>query len=303
MKKTEIIILTGFLGSGKTTLLKQCLQTELANNRKIAVVMNEIGKISIDSNEVSEDVRLKELLNGCVCCTMKDQLEIQLLSLVQNNELDCIYIETTGVANTIDVVDACTSAQTVESLVIKGVLSTVDATRWLTKNELSPTIRYLLIQQISYSNLLFINRLQNLSTDEQEHVLHEIKTINPNIITEYTNANDFLTDLSFLTTTIDHGKFDVNTSLKIKTYTHEQNHSYDKHQFEEFLRNAPSNLFRIKGYVSFKEDPLLYNVQYSNGLVTYEKELMKLPKRLVCIGENIDQKLLEIALNKLEVSE
>ncbi|GGI13651.1 CobW family GTP-binding protein [Gottfriedia solisilvae] len=303
MKKTEIIILTGFLGSGKTTLLKQCLQTELANNRKIAVVMNEIGKISIDSNEVSKDVRLKELLNGCVCCTMKDQLEIQLLSLVQNNELDCIYIETTGVANTIDVIDACTSAQTVESLVIKGVLSTVDASRWLTKNELSPTIRYLLIQQISYSNLLFINRLQNLSTDEKEHVLHEIKSINPNIIIENTNINEFLSNLSFSETTIDHEKFDVNTSLKIKTYTHEQNHSYDKQQFEEFLRNAPSNLFRMKGYVSFKGDPLLYNVQYSNGLLTYEKELMKLPKRLVCIGENIDQKLLEIELNKLEVSE
>lgn len=302
MKKTEIIILTGFLGSGKTTLLKQCLQTELANNRKIAVVMNEIGKISIDSHEVSEDVRLKELLNGCVCCTMKDQLEIQLLSLVQNNELDCIYIETTGVANTIDVVDACTSAQTVESLFIKGVLSTIDATRWLTKNELSPTIRYLLIQQISYSNLLFVNRLHNLSTNEKENVLNEIKSINPNIMIENVNANEFLTKLSFLATPINHEKFDVHSSLKIKTYTHEQNNPYDKQRFEDFLRNAPSNLFRMKGYISFKDDPFLYNVQYSNGLVTYEKELMKLPKRLVCIGENIDQKLLENELNKLEVS-
>ncbi len=302
MKKTEIIILTGFLGSGKTTLLKQCLQTELANNRKIAVVMNEIGKISIDSNEVSEDVRLKELLNGCVCCTMKDQLEIQLLSLVQNNELDCIYIETTGVANTIDVVDACTSAQTVESLAIKGVLSTIDASRWLTKNELSPTIRYLLIQQISYSNLLFINRLKNLTTDEKENVLNEIESINPNIIIENTNANDFLTKLNFSTTPTNHEKLDVITSLKIKTYTHEQNNCYDKQRFEDFLRNAPSNLFRLKGYVSFKDDPLLYNVQYSNGLVTYEKELMKLPKRLVCIGENIDLNLLENELNKLELN-
>ena len=300
MNKTEIIILTGFLGSGKTTLLKQCLQAELANNRKIAVVMNEIGKISIDSNEVSKDVRLKELLNGCVCCTMKDQLEIQLLSLVQNNELDCIYIETTGVANTIDVVDACTSAQTVESLVIKGVLSTIDASRWLNKNELSPTVRYLLIQQISYSNLLFVNRLDNLTTDEKENVLNEIKSINPNIVIENTNPTDFLTKLSFFATTINHDKFDVNSSLKIKTYTHEQNNSYDKQKFEDFLRNAPSNLFRMKGYVSFKDDPLLYNVQYSNGLVTYEKELMKLPKRVVCIGENIDQKLLEIEFNKLE---
>lgn len=297
-----MIILTGFLGSGKTTLLKQCLQTELANNRKIAVVMNEIGKISIDSNEVSEDVRLKELLNGCVCCTMKDQLEIQLLSLVQNNELDCIYIETTGVANTIDVIDACTSAQTVESLVLKGVLSTIDASRWLTKNELSPTIRYLLIQQISYSNLLFINRLHLLSDEQKEIVLHELQLINPNIITENRNANEFLTKLSFSSTPMEHEKLDVNTSLKIKTYIHEQQNSYDKQRFEDFLRHAPSNLFRMKGYISFKDDPLLYNVQYSNGLVTYEQELMKLPKRLVCIGENIDVKLLETEFHLLEDS-
>lgn len=300
MKKTEIIILTGFLGSGKTTLLKKCLQTELANNRKVAVVMNEIGKISIDSNEVPEDVRLKELLNGCVCCTMKDQLEIQLLSLVQNNELDVIYIETTGVANTIDVVDACTSAQTVESLIIKGVLSTIDATRWITKNELSPTVRYLLIQQISYSDLLFINRLENLSPAQIEHVLNEIQSINTNIIKNDMNANNFLSKLNHSIKPVSSEKLNVNTSLKIKTFIYEQKDSFDKQLFEDFLRNAPSNLFRLKGYISFKHDPTLYNVQYSNGLVSYEKELMKLPKRLVCIGENIDPNFLDSELNKCQ---
>ena len=57
--------------------------------------MNELGQVSIDSNEVEEDTPLKELLNGCVCCTIQGQFETQLHSLLQENTLDAIYIETT----------------------------------------------------------------------------------------------------------------------------------------------------------------------------------------------------------------
>jgi G3E family GTPase len=61
MEKTEVFILAGFLGSGKTTLLKHLLEDERRLERKTAVIMNELGKVSIDSNEVEEDVTLKEL--------------------------------------------------------------------------------------------------------------------------------------------------------------------------------------------------------------------------------------------------
>jgi len=298
LNKTEIVILSGFLGSGKTTLLKKCLIEELSNNRKVAVIMNEIGKISIDSNEIPDDIRLKELLNGCICCTMKDQLEIQLLSLVQNNKLDVIYIETTGVANTIDVVDACTSAQTVESLVIKSVLSTVDATRWITKNELSPSIRYLLIQQITYSDLIFINRLDKLNSADRQLVLDEIKNINLNVVEDFNEKIKLEHQVSISPNLMDREKLAVNQSLKLNTYIHNQGESYNKELFENFLRNAPNNLFRLKGYISFKDDPTLYNVQYSNGLVSYEKERMKLPQRIVLIGENIDKEFFEKELKK-----
>ncbi|MCX8003260.1 MAG: CobW-like GTP-binding protein, partial [Anoxybacillus mongoliensis] len=93
MKHTDIYILSGFLGSGKTTLLKRLLQHEKEHGRKVAVVMNEIGQVSIDSHAVSEDAVLSELLSGCVCCTIQDQFEVELYSLIQKHELDVIYIE------------------------------------------------------------------------------------------------------------------------------------------------------------------------------------------------------------------
>ena len=70
--KTEVYLLSGFLGSGKTTLLKHLLQQEKRIERKVAVLMNELGRVSIDSDAVAEDVPLKELLDGCICCTIQD---------------------------------------------------------------------------------------------------------------------------------------------------------------------------------------------------------------------------------------
>ena len=89
MEKVEVFILSGFLGSGKTTLLQNILTQEKELGRNVAVVMNELGQVSIDSNAVSENTPLKELLNGCVCCTIQGQLEVHLQGLLQEHFLNC----------------------------------------------------------------------------------------------------------------------------------------------------------------------------------------------------------------------
>lgn len=106
MKKINISILGGFLGSGKTTLLQNILKEEKKRNRKVAVLLNEIGEHSVDTDIIGTKIPLKELLNGCICCTLKNELEIQLLSLYQQHQPDVIYIETTGVAHPLEVLDA-----------------------------------------------------------------------------------------------------------------------------------------------------------------------------------------------------
>lgn len=107
--KTELIILTGFLGSGKSTWLTKLLQQEKLRGRKTAVLMNELGDYSVDTAIVGEDVPLQELLRGCICCTLKDEVEIQLLNLYMLHQPEVIYIEATGVAHPMEIIDACMS--------------------------------------------------------------------------------------------------------------------------------------------------------------------------------------------------
>jgi G3E family GTPase len=66
MKKTEIYILGGFLGSGKTTLLRNILRQESEAGRKVAVLLNELGSVSVDSGLIDDKVPLKELFYGCI---------------------------------------------------------------------------------------------------------------------------------------------------------------------------------------------------------------------------------------------
>ncbi|MBM4764719.1 hypothetical protein GNT69_20930 [Bacillus sp. B15-48] len=73
-----MIILSGFLGSGKSTLLQDLIQFEKNRGRRIGVLMNELGEISIDSAVVPSDTPLKEMLNGCICCTIQGELSFQL---------------------------------------------------------------------------------------------------------------------------------------------------------------------------------------------------------------------------------
>ena len=69
--------------------------------------MNEIGEYSVDTDIIGKENVLRELLKGCICCTLKEELEIQLHSLYQQERPDVIYIETTGVAHPIEVLGAC----------------------------------------------------------------------------------------------------------------------------------------------------------------------------------------------------
>ena len=119
--KKDVYILSGFLGSGKTTLLKGLLQSFKEQEKKPAVLMNELGSVSIDSDVVEEDTALRELLDGCICCTISEKLEAQLQELLVNEDFDVLVIETTGAAHPVEVVDSILSPLFADKFNFKGI--------------------------------------------------------------------------------------------------------------------------------------------------------------------------------------
>jgi G3E family GTPase len=301
MKKANVIILAGFLGSGKTTLLKQLLKREKEQNHKTAVLMNELGEVSIDSDAVPDDVPLKELLNGCICCTLSDQLEKQLWAMCKENELDTLIIEATGAAHPIDVLDACLSPYLLDELHVSGIVSVMDAPRWLDRNSLSVQAKMLMLEQIKHADYIIWNKTVALSDEKRQQLKDDAKRLNegtPYVLTDYANVD---LDQLFSLTVKDRNDHQQVTAekLKVKTWVYHFKGTVKKEAFENWLREAPSSIYRIKGYIKL-EDGKIYLFQYSYGLPNYEKELMKMPLRLVFIGENLDIENLTKGLKQLE---
>ncbi|WP_214482238.1 GTP-binding protein [Bacillus sp. SM2101] len=302
-KKIDIIILSGFLGSGKTTLLTNLLQQEKQLNRKVAVIMNELGKISIDSQVVPDNTPLKELLNGCVCCTMQGQLEAQLQELLLTQNIDVIYIETTGVAHPIEVVDACMSPIFADKLAIQGIITLVDSKRWFDRDKLSPQMQQLLYEQIRHADTLLLNKTDHLTDAEQANLIFSIQAYNTHatcLLTTFANISLQQIQAVPKNYRISKQTTHVQHDLKVKSYVYQFMHPLDIDAFENWLREMPETILRIKGYLKFTHSESMFLFQYSYGMPIYMKEPVQMPMNLVFIGENLNTSWLENEMIKLE---
>lgn len=291
MQKTEVYILSGFLGSGKTTLLKRLLEDERTQGRKTAVMMNELGKVSIDSDAVDKDVALKELLGGCICCSIQDKLEAQLQGLLLNDKPEVIYIEATGAAHPVEVLDAVLSPLFADRLIIKGIVTTVDGMRWQNRSTLSPQLQQLLMEQVRHADLLIINKINELSEMEQAKLTFEIQSINSKsrcVLTNYSQVSIQLLREMFISANKDIERKKLVQEVNLTTFVYQFQKAINQTEFEEFLKSLPDTIFRIKGYVKFDYSEYPYLFQYSYGMPLYMKEYMNLPLNLVFIGENIN---------------
>ena len=131
-KTIPITVLTGFLGSGKTTLLSEFVRNENVND--IAFIINEFGEVGLDHNLIeSSDETILELQNGCICCTIQEDLKSTLLSLLTKMEkgiirkFNRVMIETTGLADPVPIIHTLmTSIDLVRAYIHEGVVTIVD---------------------------------------------------------------------------------------------------------------------------------------------------------------------------------
>ena len=291
----DVYLFSGFLGSGKTSMLTHVLKQFKDKGVKPAVIMNELGKLPFDSQAVDEEIPLKEMLEGCICCSGAEKTEAQIQSLLADNEFDVLIIETTGAAHPVEALDAVYSPLFAEKLNIKGIVTVADSKLWLDRGSLTPQVRSLFIEQIRHAHLLLANKMDLLTEAEQAKVVFEMQGVNPNaFILQTTNGKVPLHLLEGLQATAQISKEDIE-SAKIGTHLHlssrlvELNESFSQAEFEEWVRSLPSSVYRIKGYVPIEgiRNPMLF--QYAYGLVQWIPEYIKMPPKIVMIGENIQQ--------------
>ena len=174
-------ILTGFLGSGKTTLLKRVL--EEAHGQKIAVIENEFGEENIDSDILVSDTqeRIIQMSNGCICCTIRDDLRATLHDLAEKKrkgELDFerVVIETTGLADPGPVAQTFfMDDEIAESYLLDSILTLVDAKHAGTQLDERQEAR----RQIGFADQIFISKTDLVSPDEVTALMHRLQHMNP----------------------------------------------------------------------------------------------------------------------------
>ena len=195
--KIPVLLLTGYLGSGKTTLLNRILFNR--TGIRFAVIVNDIGEINIDAELIQrggvvaqQDENLVALQNGCICCSLKMDLVQQLRDLCAAKAFDYIVIEASGIcepapiAQTICSYPSMVPVSSAPVPQLDAVVTVVDAQRLrdefmvqLSDRKDVSDLSKLVIEQIEFCNLILLNKVSMVSTDEREHIRAIIRAIQP----------------------------------------------------------------------------------------------------------------------------
>ena len=158
-----VTIISGFLGAGKTTLLRRILSEP--RGKRIAVLVNDFGAINIDADLITEYAPDRiSLANGCVCCSIRDDLAAAALNLSRSSPVpDCVVIETSGVSNPAAVAEAFFSGVLAKSFIVSGIFCLVDAASF---PELDYASTELAIDQAAVADIVLLNKCDLVSEDQ-----------------------------------------------------------------------------------------------------------------------------------------
>lgn len=205
MKKIPVTVLSGFLGAGKTTILNNILHNK--EGLKVAVIVNDMSEINIDAQTVKDqnvlsrtEEKLVEMSNGCICCTLREDLMIEVEKLAKENKFDYLLIENTGigepipVAQTFSFIDEDNGIDLTKYSYIDTMVTVVDCYNFFKDfgtNELLidrnltdiendyRTIVNLITDQIEFANVIVLNKIDLVSKNNVGVIKAAIQKLNP----------------------------------------------------------------------------------------------------------------------------
>ncbi|MFC3802452.1 CobW family GTP-binding protein [Cohnella sp. GCM10012308] len=331
-RPVQVYVLSGYLGSGKTTVLQKLLEGSKAKGWKTAVLMNEAGDVNLDGELLAKDVPMAELLGCCICCSVKNDLGVSLLQLVQEHRPDVIWIESTGVAQPLEMMDAVTEVSMYARLELRGLITVVDARHLLDRLRLGAgkTLR-LMREQIRGAALLLLSKTDLVGPGEAEEVRAQLREWNSSAAIVDSVKGETEEDLFSLLP----GAADATVPLRTKEeqrddyhdpahhdHAHHDQHGHSKprlhdhvhvlthypaarfpsEDFERFLRELPASVYRAKGIVTFTDTATRYLFQFAYR----ESDFMPItpqkpvPDVIVLIGEDFSEPDMRERLVSLE---